>query len=166
MDHVPAGTKTSELYANDRAFHDRAAKYGHLHFLTKPNTVTQLPLVDPVCGLANVSLASCSAFLIFWQICCEMTVHNCIDELFCTMYLAYRLLQAFAVPSVPVEDMDPIVAVVVIAGHLARLSTAYFPKPSNLKSEDGFTGEVSTPINSTPSGTLILRISFCSWIHV
>ena len=47
-------------------------------------------------------------------------------------------------PSVPVEEMDPIVAVVVIASHLARLSTAYFPKPSNLKSEDGFTGEVMT----------------------
>ena len=52
--------------------------------------------------------------------------------------------------------MDPIAAVVVIAGHLARLSTAYFPKPSNLNSEDGLTGEVLAFINPTLWGTIML----------
>ena len=52
--------------------------------------------------------------------------------------------------------MDPIAAVVVIAGHLARLSTAYFPKPSNLNSEDGLTGEVLAFINPTLWGNIML----------
>ena len=66
--HVHAGTEASESYANERAFHDRAAKYGNLHFLTKPISPTQLPLVDPVCRLAYLSVSSCSAYSFFWQI--------------------------------------------------------------------------------------------------
>ena len=68
----------------------------------------------------------------------------------------YVRSQGFAIPSAPAEEMDPIAAVVVIAGHLARLSTAYFPKPSNLNSEDGLTGEVLAFINPTLWGTIML----------
>ena len=81
-------------------------------------------------------------------------------ELLVNTYLSMCSIKVFAVPSAPTEDMDPVVAVVVIAQHLARLSTAYFPKPTNLNSEDGFTGEVDHFYDPT---TLFFKL-FIEWV--